>query len=163
MEQELISFKDSFENMIKNKEVDLNIIPTIETIQSELISKKEASISRNLSQQMIFHIYHSTNICNNVLGSIAERLRKAKKRRDNPKIAKDTLSIYPPLFSLARDIDKLNLEDKYIETFHLLSLASDLQISAIGSHLFSEREEIEEDKLNRAKEIVCNLKIGENE
>ncbi len=159
MKSELLTFKDAFEEMIKTKEVNLDVLPLINKLKEELSTKKEISIKQNLSQHSLFPIYHSINISNNVLDNIHARLIKSKENRDNPKIAEDTLSIYPSLLMLVINMDKLDLKNKDLVTFPLLSLASDLQINAIRSRLFQTDINIEKEVLERAKEVVCNLKI----
>ena len=159
MQSEILSFKDSFEKMIETKEVDLNVIPLINKLKEDLSTKKESAIKQNLPQHTLFPIYHSINICNTVLDSISTRLVKAKEEKDNPIIAENTLAIYPSFFILATNIDKMELKEKEIITFHLLNLASNLQISAIRSRLFKIDEKIQKEVLEKAKEVVCNLKI----
>ena len=157
MEDNLSLFKGSFEEMIKQKEVNLGALSIINSLKNELKERRDLIIKEDFPKNKMFHIYHSTKIGNNVLDSISTRLKKAKENKDNPKIAKDALSIYPSFFTLIRNLQKLNLKDKNLETFPLLSLTSDLQINAIGSNLFNEGGKEDADLMKRAKEIVSDL------
>lgn len=159
MQTEIISLKDSFDKMIKTKEVDLNVLPMIDKIKKELSDKKTSLMDKGLSNDSSFRIYHSITISNKVLDNISIRLKKAKENKDNPKIAKDTLEIYPDLFALTVNIDQINIKKGKILTSHLLSLASDLQISALKASLFSYKQEIDKNILEEAKEVFKNLKI----
>ncbi|MEK6935589.1 MAG: hypothetical protein AABW67_02285 [Nanoarchaeota archaeon] len=159
MQSEILSFKDSFEKMIETKEVDLNVIPIINKLKEEVLKKREFAIEQNLPEHSLFPVYHSTSICNKVLESISTRLVKAKENKDNPIIAEDTLAIYPSFFMLTTNLDRTDLRSREINTFHLLNLASNLQISAIRSNLFKTDGDTKKEVLEKAKEVICDLKI----
>lgn len=159
MQSEILSFKDSFEKMIETNEVDLNVIPIINKLKEEVSKKRELAIKQNLLGHSLFPIYHSASICNKVLESISIRLVKAKENKDNPIIAEDTLAIYPSFFMLATNLDRTDLRNRETNTFHLLGLASNLQISAIRSNLFKIDEDTRKEVLEKAKEVICDLKI----
>ncbi len=157
MEDNLLLFRNSFEGMIKQKEVDLGALSIINSLKNELKERMGFIIRQDFPKHKMFHIYHSTKIGDNVLDSIATRLKKAKENKDNPEIAKDALSIYPSFFALIRNLNRLDLKDKNIETFPLLSLTSDLQVNAIGSNLFHGDGKENQALMEKAKEIVSNL------
>ena len=161
MQTEILSLKDSFDSMMETKEVNLDAIPLINKIKEELSEKKDLIISKKLSKESIFPVYHSVNISNKVLDNISIRLKKAKENKDNPKIAKDTLEIYPSLLTLTVNLDTIDIKNKEVLTSHLLNFASDLQISALRAKLFDSQQEISEDILVEVKEVVKNLKIEE--
>lgn len=148
----------SFENMEKLNKVDLSVIEDLKKIikeinlfSNELLEKKDDIVSN-------FSIYFSIDAKKKILNKMIQRLKDAKRKKDNPQIATDSLAIITPLSDMYMNLKMLKKGKKPIIT-DFLGESSELQIKAMNYNLYPSKEDtlkkIKKEKLgDNGKEFV---------
>lgn len=103
--------------MEETKEVDLSIIPMIESEMS-LLSELQNKIVSDKTQETRanFLAYHIVRNLNLTMEKMKVRFIKAKENHDNPVVALDTISLIPVLAEAYQTVESINAGKTISET-----------------------------------------------
>lgn len=132
----LNEIESKFLNMVKKKKVDLSVLPILEKYKKS-VSKLKSNFLKEKRILEKFHYLYSLDVQLRVIETLFNRVRVARGINDNPKVARDALTVIP--FMKRIDIETRGKEFKNMGN---LELGSDLQIVALKSAMYPESKEV---------------------
>ncbi len=133
MLNQISKLENNFESMENEGKVDNYLddtLFTIEQVEKKLNHLNIVLLAKKDVPNQLFELHHLINVNLLIFGSMYKRLKTAKKNKDNPVIAVNSLSVLPFIREGIENINKLKKDELNLD------LAMSLQMVASRNNLF---------------------------